>query len=223
MDMQYFSPKFGLVTSHDTGTENGGTFFLYYLILKQMNKLEITSFDRQIFQSKMNAAKVADGLYLRSAGHPIKTVSHDEITSMIVTSNILNTSHGVEIAEYLRSHNGNYAATGVSKRYNPSNYFAWYKISGVKGHTLIPKIIYSISLIITCNGPKQDTSSKLLYLAELYTLRHQYPKLWKYYTGKMKAQYGEMWVKELFAIYFHTETLDYPLRLLSSKFDIDLQ
>lgn len=221
MDMQYFSPSFGLVTSHDKGTENSGTFFMYYLILKQMNKLPLTTFDMDIFLQKMQRSKVAPGLFLRTENHPQKTVSHDEITSMIVTSSILQTNHGVQVAEYLKHSNGNYPATGVSKRYNPSNYFAWYNISGVNGFTTIPGIIYTISLIITCNTPKQETSSKLLYLAELYTLRNKFPRLWKYYTKKMKEQYGEFWVKELFAIYFHTETADYPLIELSRKFDLD--
>lgn len=221
MDMQYFSPVLGLVSSHDTTTENGGLFFSYYLILKQMNKLPITSSDYSLFLQKMQNAKVAHGLYLRSAHHTGRTVSHDELSSMIISSSILQTSHGVAIAEYLKHSNGNYPATGVSKHYNPSNYFAWYNISGVDGHTFFPKLIYIASLVITCNSPKSETSSKLIYLAELYTLRKQYPKLWKYYTGKMEDQYGPMWVKELFAIYFHTETPDYPLRELSSKFDLD--
>ncbi len=221
MDMQYFSPTFGLVTSSDQTTENSGLFFAYYLILKQMNKLPITSSDYSLFLQKMQNAKVSEGLYLRTAHHTERAVSHDEISGMIVSSSILQTSHGVAIAEYLKHSNGNYPATGASKRYSPSNYFAWYKIAGVKGHTFFPSVLYVASLIIACNSAKSETSSKLIYLAELYTLRKQYPKIWKYYTGKMKAQYGEFWVKELFAIYFHTETLDYPLRELSSKFDLD--
>jgi hypothetical protein len=221
MDMQYFLPTFGLVTSHDKGSENSGTFFMHYLILKQMNNIAITNSDREVFFSKMEASKVAHGLYLRTANHPNRSVSHDELTSIIVSSAILNTSHGADVAQYLQSHNGNYPATGESKRYNPSNYFAWYNISGVNGHTFIPRIIYTISLMISCTTAKENTSSKLLYLAELYTLRHKFPGLWEYYTSKMKAQYGEFWVKELFAIYFHTETADYPLIELSRKFDLD--
>lgn len=226
MDMQFFSPIFGLVTSRDKVTENSGTFFMYYLILKQMNGLQITSFDYGIFLQKMQNAKVADGLYLRTAHHTKRTVSHDEVTSFIVTSSILQTSHGPAVAEYLKHSNGNYPATGASKYYNPSNYFAWYKISGVKGHTFFPSLIYVASLIITCNGPKSESSSKLLYLAELYTLRKQYPRLWKYYTGKMEKQYGPFWVKELFDIYFNNpvyggENADYPLLVLSRQFDLD--
>lgn len=222
MDMQYFSPVYGLVTSLDTGTENGGTFFLYYLVLKQMNNIPLTEYDFNLFHAKMNSAKVADGLYLRSAGHPVKTVSHDEITAMIATSAILNTSHGANIATYLKDNNGNYPATGEPKRYNPSNYFAWYNLANVKGHTFFPAILYFISMVISCNRPKQETSSKLLYLAELYTLRNKFPRVWKYYTNKMKKQYGQFWVKELFAIYFHTETPEYPLLKLSSQIQVDV-
>ena len=221
MDMQYFKPTFGLVTSRDQFSENSGTFFMYYLILKQMNGLQLTNFDMSIFLQKMQAAKVADGLYLRTVNHPNRTVSHDEITSFIVSSNILQTSHGPAIAEYLKHSNGNYPATGVSKRYNPSNYFAWYNISGVNGHTFFPSLIYVVSLIITCNSAKTETSSKLLYLAELYTLRKQFPRLWKYYTSKMEKQYGPLWVKELFAIYFASENAEYPLIKLSRQFDLD--
>ena len=221
MDMQFFKPTFGLVTSRDVQTENSGTFFMYYLILKQMNNLPITAFDYSIFLEKMQAAKVAHGLYLRTAHHTNREVSHDEITSFIVTSSILQTSHGPAVAEYLKHSNGNYPATGASKYYNPSNYFAWYKISGVKGHTFFPSLIYVASLIITCNGPKTESSSKLLYLAELYTLRKQYPRLWKYYTGKMEEQYGPFWVRELFNIYFGAENSEYPLIKLSRQFDLD--
>lgn len=221
MDMQFFSPVLGLSTSRDTNTENGGLFFAYYLVLKQMNGLQITSFDYNTFLQKMQNAKVSHGLYLRSANHPTRSVSHDEISSMIVSSSILQTSHGIAIAEYLKHSNGNYPATGASKRYNPSNYFAWYNISGVKGHTFFPSLIYVASLIITCNGPKTETSSKLLYLAELYTLRKQYPRLWKYYTGKMEEQYGPFWVRELFNIYFGAENSEYPLIKLSRQFDLD--
>lgn len=221
--MTYFSETFGLVTRHDSTSENSGLFFAYYLILKVILNKEISKEDSRIFFSKMENARVENGLYLRSAHHKTRTVSHDEQTGFLVSSKILKTNHGDEIMSYLESHFGNYPATGSSKFYQPSNYYAWGLLTG-RRWTGIFFPLYLTSMMISIGKPKQQTSSKLIYLAELYLIKDEalFTKmLWKLFVTNMKNQYGKYWIKALFEIYFNTEGDDFPLLELARRIDHD--
>lgn len=217
--MNYFSYVFGLVTKLDPTTENGGLFFAHYLVLKLMLGQPITAGDAVLFNTKMADARVAEGLYLRSKHHTERTVSHDEITGMIVASKILKTKHSQEIWKYLVEHDGRYDATGVPKGYSPANHYAWGLLNGDK-FTWLFAPLYTINFYISINKDKTQTSSKLIYLQELYLMKDESiyaRRLWNIFKKKMKEQYGEYWIKELFAIYFWSESEDHPLIELSRK------
>lgn len=218
--MKYFSEIYGLVTKNDKETENGGLFLAEYLTLKDMLNEPIPTDIEMLFWSKMDKSYVSEGLYKRSETHTERTVSNDEITGMIVSSHLLYTPHGNSIARYLSDNFGNYPATGTNKRYNPADFFAWFKLSNRSLLANLFAPFYLINLLITSNREKQNTSSKLMYLIELHCLKDvsfigKY--MHKYFTWRMKKMYGDRYIKELFSIYFHSEDSDHPLIELSSK------
>jgi len=218
--MNYFSNIFGLVTKYDPTSENGGSFFGYYLVLKLMLGEPITQQDIDLYIQKMQNAYISKGLYLRSSHHKERTVSHDELTGMIVTSKILKTKHAEEIADRIISGFGNYPATGELKIYNPADYYAWFTLTK-KPFAFLFAFNYTVNLLISTNIKKQDVDSKLNNMVELYLMKDMswYSNLlWKYFTWKMEKTYGKAWVKELFDIYFWSETEDHPILMLSRKF-----
>lgn len=215
--MNYFSDTFGLVTKSDPTTENSGLFYAYYLMLKQMNNISFTTEDNRIFISKMEQAKTAYGLFKRTAHHTKRTVSHDEITGMLATSHVLWMNYHHEIMTYLIANKGNYPATGENKRYLPANYFAWNLLCGIRPNWFIYSW-YKLSMIISINKAPKETSSKLIYLLELWITKDFDDKaehLWNIYKKQMTKQYGENWVGALFKRYFHQEENDFPLLELS--------
>lgn len=215
--MNYFSEIFGLVTKNDPVTENGGLFFAHYLVLKMMLSMPITSEDYQIYMKKMSNAKVEYGLYLRSKEHKKRTVSQDEQTGFSSASYILELGHHKQIWEYIIEHYGSYPATGENKFYNPGSYYAWAVLADSKISFLLAPW-YTLNLLISSNKPKENTSSKLIYITELYLMKEEsfYSKiLWKYFVWRMELMYGKKWIKSLYDIYFGGEELDHPLRILS--------
>lgn len=218
--MNYFSEIYGLVTKGDPTTENGGLFFAHYLVLKKILGKEIVVYDHFIFDEKMKGAYVDVGLYKRSSMHNERTVSQDELTGMIVASFILGTKHRIEIVKYLKDHWGNYPATGVNKRYNPASYCPWYILSGEKP-SIITRSWYALNLLISSNKNKDNTSSKLIYLCELFITKDESlfcNILYSYFSWRMKIMYGSKWVYALFYEYFHrTELSDFPLLELSKE------
>ncbi len=217
--MDYFSEIFGLVTKNDPTTENGGLFFAHYLVLKKMLGLQNSPYDNAIFNLKMNSALVENGLYKRSSYHTTRTVSQDELTGFTVASFLLKTSHRFSVWNYLAKHFGNYPATGTTSFYNPGSYYAW----AVLGESKISFLLapwYTLNLLISTNKNKQNTSSKLIYMSELYVMKDLTAYgdfLWQYYEWRMQTMYGEKWVAALIDIYFGGEDLDHPLRELSRK------
>lgn len=217
--MNYFSNIFGLITKYDPTTENGGSFFGYYLVLKLMLGEPITQQDIDLYTQKMEGAHVSKGLYLRSSHHKNRTVSHDELTGMIVTSKILNTYHAGLIVNRIIGGFGSYPATGQLKLYNPADYYAWFTLTN-KPFAFLFAANYTINLLISTNIKKQDADSKLNNMVELYLMKDisWYSNLlWGYFVYKMKKNYGEFWVSELFDIYFWSETEEHPILKLSRK------
>lgn len=217
--MNYFSEIFGLITKNDPHTENGGLFLAHYLVLRLILGLPINKDAYFIYQTKMSNSFVQYGLYLRSKEHKERTVSQDEQTGFSVASYILKTSHRFQIWDYLTKNFGNYPATGTTKFYNGGSYYAWAVLANSKISFLFAPW-YTINLLISSNKPKQDTSSKLIYLDELYCMKNEsfYSSiLWKYYKWRMELMYGEKWIEALYDIYFGGEDLDHPLRKLSKE------
>lgn len=213
----YFSDIFGIITKLDPTTENGGLFFAHYITLKLILGQPLTQFDYDIFDKKMSQAQVAEGLYLRSKHHTVRTVSHDEITGMIVTSYVMKTNHGNSIMKYLETHFGNYPATGENYWHQPSNYYMWGLLCNRKWTTIFAPL-YMISFYIALSKDKQHTSSRLIYFIELYQAKNISPianQLWKVFVQHCRDLYGEFWVHELFKIYFYHESPDFPLLELS--------
>lgn len=217
--MGYFSEIFGLITKNDTITENGGLFLAHYMVLRLMLGLPIPHDAYLIYQEKMSSSFVEYGLYLRSKEHKTRTVSQDEQTGFSVASYALNTSHRFQIWKVLIANFGSYPATGVRKYYNPGSYYAWAVLAESK-ISFIFAPWYTINLLISSNKVAANTSSKLIYLDELYCMKDKswYSKiLWGYYSWRMEKMYGAKWVAVLYNIYFANEDLDHPLRELSRR------
>lgn len=214
--MNYLSNIYGMVTKSDPITENGGLFFAHYLVLKSMLGTPVTPQDANIYYEKMMAAFVSSGLYLRSRNHQQRTVSKDEITGFMVASEVLKTYHKERIWRSICDHWLSYPATKKAKFYNPGSYYSWAVIADSLSAPIFAPL-YTINLLISTNRRKEDTSSKLLYLTELYVMKNKslYCKiLWKYYIWRMKKMYEKYWVNALYAIYFKDEDMDHPLRAL---------
>lgn len=217
--MNYFSEIFGLITRHDQTTENAGLFLAHYFVLKLILGEPILEHEKLIFLEKMANARVSEGLYRRSKHHTQRTVSHDEITGMLISSKILKTGHGVEVMDYIERHFLNYPATGVAKFYQPSNFYMWGLLTG-RRWTAVFYPFYAASFFLSIRKPKIETSSKLIYLIELYTTKDisfSSKVLWTFFVAEMNKVYGKDWIRGLFEIYFNGEHDNFPLLELSRR------
>lgn len=208
---EYFSPIFGLVTKADPITENGGLFLAQYHAHKQDAK------GFAIYLEKMARARTESGLYMRSANHKERAVSHDEITGMMASSSIFQTHHRHIIWNQLKENLGAYPAVVKDWTdrlpYNPGNYYAWGQYAESKMSYLF-LFFYFINIIITISKNKNDTSSKLIYWLELNTMPINITNklLKKIFTCAMKKQYGDNYIYELRKIYFALEDVgEFPL------------
>lgn len=219
MNSSFFSPIYGLTTLHDPSTENGGLGFAQYLRLKSDLNIELTPEDLSIFQNKMFNACVSTGLYRRDQTRTIRTVSHDEITGMLVSGKLLESHHDVEIWNYLLSHFFIYDPNNNRPypAFAPQWICLWAELMDSKLFKwLLPYTLISI-LLTTKSGSQQDTSGKLLY----FTLLKRDSFLWKVYKSRMIKLYGPEWVKSVFSIYFWTEPKDHPLIELSEAYHVE--
>lgn len=219
MSLLFFSVIYGLVTLYDSTTENGGLFLSEYLTLKHDNKEEFTTYDKDIYVSKMENAKVKDGLYRRDKTRTERTVSHDEITGMIVASKLLGTTHADEIWDYLIRHCFIYDFN-YSRPY-PAFHPAWIYFWGEWMDSYWTKIFYPLAFtniyLATKDGSQGQTSGKLLY----FTLLKRDSFLWQFYKVRMKKLYGDEWVKSVFSIYFSKEEENHPLIYHSRRYKYD--
>lgn len=208
--MEYWSDIYGIVTSHDSTSENGGTFLAHYISYNPSWKA------LQCFNLKMKNARLPNGMYRRSANHNQRSVSKDEITGMMASSFILKTTHRFEIWKQLKANYGAYPVIVMSFSdklpYNPAKYYAWGHFAESKWHYLF-LFNYIINMLITLAKPKKDTSSKLLYTLELRSMKANFINklLKKYLDKRLKKMYGSNFVEEMMKIYFHTEKEDFPL------------
>lgn len=233
--MEYYN-LIGLVTKHDPTSENSGTFLCHDVVLSDIirhrklidyNKSFLDrKFHEAIFNNKMffaiaDSKPVGYGLYMRSYHHTKRTVSHDELTSFFCTSFLLDTPHRFQIWKYMLKHFGVYSFSG-GKRYlpfQPACYYPWARLSrSYLSNFFLP--FYILAMVISLNKSKDKTSSKLLYLDELYCMKKKGKwvdkLLWKYFDYKMKNMYGEKYIKELVNIYFWHEDDSFPLKAKSS-------
>lgn len=202
-------------TSSHRGNENGILYLAEYFILKQLSGQSLNEKDKEIFEFIMDGLEVEKGLYDRGASDklresPKRSISHDNLSAISAISKMLGTSHASEIASYGLKHFGIYNNNqkGFSLPMNPANYSIWLALankSAILQILFLP--FFLINFIISLSKEKQNTSSKLLYLVELFPLREIQPYgfLYSIYVARMKKQYGEKYLKELFGIYFKDE------------------
>lgn len=212
--MDYFREGFGLVTEHDKDTENCNLFYAEYLLLKK----EITEEDKQFFSKNMQLKVNSAGLYNRRSieENPPRSVSKDEILGFLVASKILNTEHGKEIWKHLITHFGTYNNRNDwfgRVPYNPGCFYSWGQLVNSKlSYLFLP--IFIINLIIACNQNPQATSSKIMYWVEFKSMPGGFINnlLCRYFERKMKKQYGENYINQLFEIYFNMESrTEFPI------------
>lgn len=216
---KYLSHIYGLVTKNDPGTENGGLFLARYLTYKKMLGIPVDQDDYNTYMSKMDKAYVKYGLYLRSANHTTRTVSQDELTGFMLGSILIRVSIHKAVWGCLVSRFGSYPATGKAHWVNPGSYYAW-AILGDSSFSFMLAPWYTINLLISTNKEKNDTSSKLIYIDELYNMKDKswYSKLlYKYLDWRMTKMYGVKYIKSLVDIYYASEDMDHPIRELANR------
>ena len=197
------------------GNENGILFFCEYLILKQISGQSLTSRDKETFISIIRGIEVVSGLYDRGASdkireNPKRSQSHDNLSAIASISKMLGTSHASEIASYGLKNFGIYNNNqkGFSLPMNPANYSIWLALANKSAFLQILFLpFFLINFIISMSKKKENTSSKLLYLVELFPLKEiqPYGLLYSLYLARLKNQYGEKYLKEIFGIYFKDE------------------
>lgn len=202
-------------TSSHRGNENGVLFLAEYFILKQLSGQNLDENDKQIFVSIVNGLEVEKGLYDRGNSDklresPKRAISHDNISSIASMSKMFGTSHASEIASYGLKHFGIYNNNqkGFSLPMNPSNYSIWLALANKSALLQIIFLsFFLINFIISMSKEKQNTSSKLLYLVELFPLKEIQPYgiLYRFYLARLKKQYSDKYLKEIFSIYFLDE------------------
>jgi len=206
---EYFT-TIGLITERDQNSENAGSFLLDYAIAKKDKK------GLDTYLKKMQLAKQPNGLYARSHRHLVRSVSHDEITSMMATSFLYQTIHRKIIWEQLKENWWAYPAIVMNWHdylpYHPANLYSWGSYVGSDlSRYLFP--LYFINLFITVRRDAGDVSSKLVYYRELSTMPRTKLNifLFNYYESKMVKQYGSDYLMKMRRIYFSTESEDFPL------------
>jgi len=209
--VEYFSPIYGLVTKADQISENAGLFLAQYHASKRDKK----GFD--IYLQKMNNAETDSGLYMRSANHKERGVSHDEITGMMASSYLFQTIHKDIIWHQLKQNFGAYPAVVIDWTdylpFNPANYYPWGQYVGsIFSYAFLP--FYTLNFFLAINKGENQTSSKLIYWLELETMPKTFINkgLKKAFEYKMKKQYGENFLFNMRRIYFNQEDVEeFPL------------
>jgi hypothetical protein len=201
---KYLSEQYGLTFENDLTSENGQLFLSEHLLLDP----NILYFN--VWLKQLDSSYVKEGLYNRNPKLTERTMSHDNLSGIFSISYVYGTDHRFSIWNYLLKHFGTYDNTlGKSKQFsrflpfNISNFFIWGKCAESKIYMLFLPF-YIINLILTCNKPKEDTSSKLLYWIELLPHKNHFicKHLYKYFEKKMICQYGIQYISALQHIYF---------------------
>lgn len=215
--MEYFSNYYGLVTDNDPVTENGQLFLAEYLLLQDE---VVPSINRIMYEQLFNSWTGTKGLYHRNPDLTDRRImSHDNLAGIMSWSFVNKTGHAEYIWDYLLKHGGTYDnSQGKTKQlsrflpFNPSNFFIWGLCADSNIYLLFLPF-YVLSLIISCNKKKEDTSGKILSWVEMYPHRNHWlvKYLFKYYERKMREQYGDNYIKELMKIYHGGNSREFPI------------
>lgn len=209
------------LTDTPRGNENGILFLVEYFILLDMLD-QLTSEHANIFKQIVNDLEVEEGLYDRGkldryGEQPVRSISHDNISAISAGSYLFGTEHAKQIADYGLKHFFVYDNNGQEYLpMNPGNYTPWLYLgqAGSIGLMFIIKKVlefiflpfFLINFTITMLKPKRDTSSKLLYLVELYAMQKTskfYKFLFDIYMKKIKKQY--VGLHNILLVYFHQD------------------
>lgn len=219
--MDYLSVVYGLTGENDPTSENGQLFLAELILLRDLKKIEpsvLTSF----LKFQLQNSKVEKGLYNRNSALTERCTSHDNLAGIFSWSFLTKTKHRFEIWKYLLKHFGTYDNTkGKSKQlsrflpFNPSNFFIW-GLCAESSIYLLFFLFYLISLVISSNKPRGDTSGKILSWVEMYPHREHWlvKHLFGYYQKKMTKQYGLDYIKELMLLYHGKNSRDFPINKL---------
>jgi hypothetical protein len=203
------------------GNENGILYFAEYLILHQMvyGGLQLKEYWSAI--DIISSLQVEPGLYDRGVRdkyreNPKRTISQDNLHGI---SSIAR-SFSEDIANYGLKHffvfNNN--QKGFALPMNPGNYSIWLAHAGkFFALQLLFLPFFLINYIISMSKPRENTSSKILYLVKLYPLTNEkiYGTIYKNYLKRLEKQYGAKYFEELFKIYFKDE--NHPINVLARQ------
>lgn len=222
--MEYFKAGYGLVTESDPWTENCNLFYAEYLLLK--GSVDIADFD--FFTINMLAKWNPDRkLWNRRSGNDTRSMSHDEITGFMVASHLLKTSHKTFIWNHFLKSFGSWNNTGRVIDYlpfNPGNYYAWGAYVESKLRWLFLPL-YFINMILAISKSPNETSSKIIYWLELFTMPENKINNWmkRIFVNEMTKQYGKNWLRKMYLIYFGKESLNFPLWKEFPRYETELQ
>lgn len=221
INMNYFN-EYGLTGPVDPTSENGELFLVQYLFLLDMHRMSPDNEAITCMLKLLDATEVEPGLFHRNPYLTTRTTSNDNLTAIMAFSKHYNTEHKYRVATYLIKHFGTYDNTrGSSKQlsrllpFNPGNFFIWLTSAGYTKSALIFLPFYFTNLIIACNKPYEDTSTKLLHWVGLYPLKTSQNWLMKhinkYYEAKMTKMYGSGYISNLMDIYHGGQDGDFPI------------
>jgi len=221
----YFRQGFGMVTTHDSSTENCNLFYAEYLGLRVVTDNTNLTKERNFFVDNMVLKKTDSGLYNRrfpeisNEKNQVRTVSQDEILGWLISSKILSTTHGDEIWCQIVTMWGCYNNAGNKWNImNPANFYCWgLLLNDGKFHwSSLWYPWYFITVLISIMKGAEDTSSKIQYWLEFRFMKSTcFNRILKaLYKWRMKSQYGDNWLEVMLQKYHGAEDESFPLNTL---------
>lgn len=219
---QYYSTYHGLELQPDvnlpymrTTTENGILYYAEFLMLLHIRN-DLDALDRARFYKLVKDLQVTPGLYDRGAGESInvpyserRTISHDNIDAVCAGSVICDYTFQDDVIQY--GTKNLFMFNNVKPRLvppvNPGNYSPWFCMANKNFLAFIFLPFMIINLIITRFRNKQSTSSRKLYLLELYAITQKkkntfFSLIAKVYFAGLVKIYGEDFIYQLYSIYY---------------------
>lgn len=221
----YYSTYHGLELQPDvnlpymrTTTENGILYYAEFLMLLHMRG-EMDGLDKARFYKLVKDLQVESGLYDRGAGETPtipyterRSISHDNIDAICAGSTLCDFTFQNDVTYYGLRHFGIF--NNVKPRFvppiNPGNYSSWFCMANRPLYMLMFLPFLLINLLIARYKDKQNTSSRKLYLLELYSItQKRNSKIFNviakvFFAGLVKI-YGDNFVHRLYSIYYPAE------------------
>ena len=208
------------------GNENGILYLAEYIMCLHKSA-DLNTQDKLVFETIVYNLRYEDnGVYNRGEGESKpwhkyyvpaesrRTISQDNITAIACGTYLLgNKNEAIQIAKHGIANFFVYNNIKPLRRFplNPGNISTWLALGGFEKSALVFLPFYIINFIITMCKPANNTSSKKLYMLELYTLRNVFgfKTLGKILDWRLRKQYGENYVNSIYSIYYPA---GHPLR-----------